>query len=64
MNLEYGGKEPDVTRVIYSHGTFDGWTKVATEVDFGIDNLVIMIQGSQSITNATKNHLLLTKLYF
>lgn len=45
MNLNYGGKSPDVSRVIFTHGTFDGWTKVAAEQSFGPDAIVIMIEG-------------------
>jgi hypothetical protein len=45
MNLEFGGKNPDVSRVLYTHGTFDGWTKVAAEESFGPDAIVIMIEG-------------------
>jgi Serine carboxypeptidase S28 len=45
MNLEFGGKSPDVSRVVYTHGTFDGWTKVAAEESFGPDAIVIMIEG-------------------
>ncbi|XP_059473028.1 thymus-specific serine protease-like [Neocloeon triangulifer] len=43
-NLEYGGKIPDVTRAIFTHGSFDGWTKVAAEADINADAPVIVIQ--------------------
>jgi len=44
-NLEFGGKTPDVTRAIFTHGSFDGWTKVAAEESFGVDAIVLMIEG-------------------
>ncbi|XP_065331732.1 putative serine protease K12H4.7 [Cloeon dipterum] len=43
-NLEFGGKTPDVTRTIFTHGTFDGWSKVAAETDINPDAPVIVIQ--------------------
>jgi len=51
MNLEFGGKSPDVSRVVYTHGTFDGWTKVAAEESFGPDAIVIMIEGEVKFFN-------------
>jgi hypothetical protein len=47
MNLEFGGKSPDVSRVIYTHGSFDGWTKVAAEETFGPSAIVEMIEGAE-----------------
>ncbi|XP_065345057.1 putative serine protease K12H4.7 [Cloeon dipterum] len=43
-NLEFGGKAPEVTRAIFTHGTFDGWSKVAAETDINPEAPVIMIQ--------------------
>jgi len=48
-NLEFGGKNPDVTRVLFTHGSFDGWTKVAAETDVGPESPVIIIDGKKTL---------------
>jgi hypothetical protein len=45
INFEYGGKTPDVTRVLYTHGSFSGWRKLAAESDLGPTTPVLIIEG-------------------
>ncbi|XP_059468326.1 putative serine protease K12H4.7 [Neocloeon triangulifer] len=44
-NLEYGGLNPEITRVIYTHGSLDPWHALGRETDLNPDSPVIMIDG-------------------
>jgi hypothetical protein len=43
--LEYGGLNPDVTRVLYTQGSLDPWHALGRETDLSVDSPVIMIDG-------------------
>jgi hypothetical protein len=45
LNVEYGGKNPQVTRVLFTHGSFDAYTKLAAETDINPDAPVEIIDG-------------------
>lgn len=44
-NLEYGGLNPDVTRVVYTQGSLDPWHALGRDTDLSADAPVIMIEG-------------------
>jgi hypothetical protein len=44
-NLIYGGRTPDVTRVVYSHGSLDPWHPYGILQDLGPDAPVVMMNG-------------------
>ncbi|CAB3371971.1 Hypothetical predicted protein [Cloeon dipterum] len=44
-NLEYGGLNPDVTRVLYTHGSLDPWHALGRETDLSPESPVILIAG-------------------
>jgi hypothetical protein len=47
-NLEYGGLNPDVTRVVYTQGSLDPWHALGRDTDLSANSPVIMIDGWKS----------------
>jgi Serine carboxypeptidase S28 len=44
-NLKYGGLNPNVTRVIYTHGTLDPWYLLGITENLNAETAVILIEG-------------------
>ncbi|KAF4517838.1 hypothetical protein B566_EDAN008780 [Ephemera danica] len=53
-NLLYGGRTPDVTRVIYTHGSLDPWHPFGILQDLGPDTPVIMMNGESHCRDLNK----------
>jgi hypothetical protein len=44
-NLKFGGLNPNVTRVLYTHGTLDPWHLLGITENLNAETAVILIEG-------------------
>jgi Serine carboxypeptidase S28 len=47
-NLKYGGLNPNVTRVLYTHGTLDPWYLLGITENLNSETAVILMDGEST----------------